>query len=271
VDQALAGLRKAHQTEVVHAVRKEIKRMRAIFRLARGGLSRKEYRKTAKLMRLAAKPLAVSRDAHVTQKAFESLAGRKAGQFPNLQSALEAHCRLAERSFKDQDSEALSKYILRKTGGQLGHLKLKQAGWAETKAGLKKSYTDGRGAWKLARLKPSPGHFHDWRKQVKSLWYQLDFLCSDWPPKSKAMLGRLDKLGQQLGNNHDLELLEHFVKEHAAPSRETAAVQQLIDSKRRHFGERARLLGSRLFAKTPELVCAQLERDWKAWRGGNSG
>jgi CHAD domain-containing protein len=250
----------------VHEVRKEIKRMRAIFRLTRGSLSPKEYRKTAKLMRLAAKPLADSRDARVTRRAFESLVGHKARQFPNLQSALKTFCLHASRSFKDQDFGALTRFILKKASGRLDDLQPNQAGWVEIKACLKKSYARGRDAGELARRKPEPDHFHEWRKQVKNLWYQLDFLCPDWPPKTKAALQGLEELGEQLGDEHDLMLLENFAKEQAALSRETAALQVLIDAQRSRFGERCRQLGERLYASRPELFCGQLEQDWTAWR-----
>jgi CHAD domain-containing protein len=266
VDQALTCLRRAHQPEGVHEVRKEIKRLRAIFRLTRGSRSQNDHRKTAKSMRLAAKPLAASRDARVTRKAFETLVGRKARQFPNLQSALKTYCLHAARSFKNQDFGALARLILKKAGGQLDDLKPKRAGWAEIKTGLKRSYARGRDACELARLKPEPGHFHEWRKEVKNLWYQLDFLCPDWPPKTKEMLKGLEKLGEQLGDEHDLVLLESFAKEHREFSQETVALQRLIDARRRRLGVRIRQLGSRLYATSPELVCAQLEQDWKAWR-----
>lgn len=266
VDQALANLERAHQPEGVHEVRKEIKRMRAIFRLTRGSLSPKEYRKTAKLMRLAAKPLAASRDARVTRKAFASLVGPKARQFPNLQSALKTFCLHASRGFKNQDFGALTRFILKKAGGRLDDLKPNQAGWVELKACLKKSYARGRDAGELARRRPEPDHFHEWRKQVKNLWYQLDFLCPDWPTKTKVMLQGLEELGEQLGDEHDLVLLESFVVDHAELSQEAAALQVLIDSQRSRFGERVRQLGARLYASRPDLFCGQLEQDWSAWR-----
>ena len=266
VDQALAGLQKAHQPQGLHAVRKEIKKLRAIFRLTSGSLSGNDHRKTAKTMRLASKPLAASRDARVTRMAFESLVRRKARQFPNLRSALQIHCRNAECSFKDQGSGTMARYILKKIGGQLHALKLKRAGWPEIRASLKKSYRRGRRAWELARLESSADHFHEWRKAVKDLGYQLDFLRPAWSPKTKAMLDGLKELGEQLGDAHDLVLLGDFVRKRCERSQETAALEPLIDARRSQLAAAIRQLGSRLYAKRPEYVCAQLERDWKAWR-----
>ena len=80
------------------------------------------------------------------------------------------------------------------------------------------------------------------------------------------MLQGLEELGEQLGDEHDLVLLESFAKDHAELSQEAAALQVLIDSQRSRFGERVRQLGARLYASRPDLFCGQLEQDWSAWR-----
>lgn len=266
-NQALALLKRDDQPGAVHGVRKEIKRLRAIFRLTRGGLARNDYRKAAKIMRLAAKPLATARDAQVTKRAFETLVGRKSRQFAKVRSALEAWRHQTENSFKNQDSGALARFILRKTGGQLDDLKIERAGWTEIKGRVKKFYTRGRNACRVALAKPTPEHFHEWRKLVKSLWYQLDFLCPGWPPKTREVLTGLEKLGVLLGEDHDLVLLGDFVDAQGERSEEVAELHRLIDSRRKRLSAEIRRLGGRLYVRTPGAVCSQMERDWKAWRG----
>lgn len=263
-------MKRTDRPEAVHEVRKEIKKMRAIFRLTRGGLSEKDYRKVTKAMRLAAKPLAATRDARVTKKALESVAGRNAPQFPNIHSALKTFFDHETRSFQDNDFGGVAKYILRKVCTRLEDLKFKRTGWAEIRDRLKKSYVCGQSACQLATQKPTPGHLHKWRKQIKNLWYQLDFLCPNWPSKTKEMLAGLKKLGEQLGNDHDLILLEQFSKEKCGQGKETAGLHQLIDSKRKHHGAGIRQLGARIYANPPEAVCTQWELDWKTWRNGHN-
>jgi len=266
VDRALALLAQAHRPEGVHEVRKEIKRLRAIFRLARGSLRPKAYRKLAKMMRLAAKPLAASRDARVTQKAFESLATAQTRPYPKLQTALKAYRVHASRSFANQDSAALTRFLLKRIRAQLADLEPAETGWAEIATGLKACYSRGRNACARARLKPDSDHLHEWRKQVKNLWYQLDFLCPAWPANTKQRLAGLAELGEQLGDEHDLELLECFARGQAELSRESALLRPLIIARRARFVARCRQLGARVYADRPALFCGQLERDWKAWR-----
>jgi len=252
----------------VHTVRKEIKKMRAILRLARGGLKGGEYRKTVKLIRLAAKPLAVPRDARVMEKALEMIEGRQTRQFPNILSALKTYCNQSERNFKSDDSASVSQYTLQEACDRVNDLDAKDAGWREVRACLKRGYQRGREAWLQAKLHPSPEHLHEWRKRIKALWYQLDFLCRDWPPKTKGWMDDLEKLGDQLGNDHDLVLLEKFALEHCEQGLETKELQRLIDSRRQEHLREVRRLGARLYVLAPKAACGQWEQDWKSWRKG---
>ena len=268
VKKALANLKESDQPDAIHDVRKEVKKMRAVFRLARGTLSKKQYRKTAETMRLMGKPLAATRDACVTKKALGLLAGRKAQEFAEIRSSLEAHFNRSERNFADNDLGSLAKLLLKCVENQLADLSFKEIGWEAVRTCLTASYTRGREAFQQAIVKPAPESFHDWRKRVKDLWYQLDFLCPEWPKNSRAMLDSLEELGEQLGDDHDLVLLGQFVKEHCDSSKETLKLQKLIDTKRHEYGAGIRRLGTRIYAKLPEEMCAKLEEDWKSWRKG---
>jgi CHAD domain-containing protein len=261
VDKALKHLQNANLPQAVHGVRKEIKKMRAVFRLARGGLGRKAYRKTAGMMRLAAKPLAASRDAWVTQRAFAAITGRKARQFPKLKSLVEAGSKRAERDFKDFDFRAVVRHLLEQVGDQLDRPGLKEIRWTDIRKRLEKSCRRGHEAYQLARQQPTPEHFHEWRKRVKYFYYQLEFLRPDWPPKTRALLEGLEKLGDRIGEDHDLVLLESFALEQCGPSEEAAELQRLIDARRKEHGAGIRQLGSRLYASPPEAVFARVEAD----------
>ena len=51
IGEALGRLRKPRHPASVHAVRKEIKKLRAIFRLVRGEIGKGDYRQAAKALR----------------------------------------------------------------------------------------------------------------------------------------------------------------------------------------------------------------------------
>jgi CHAD domain-containing protein len=271
IGAALGRLRESDRPAAVHGVRKEIKKLRAIFRLVRGEIGRGVYRKGAKALRAAAGSLTATRDARATLKAFEKLNGRSAGRFSEVEKALRKHSRKEARRFQKHDSVALADRILRKTNRRVGDLKIQASGWAVIEPGLRKSYRRGRSALRLARKEPLPENFHEWRKHVKDLWFYLRLLHPAWPPKIHVMVDELELLGEQLGDDHDLFLLKQFVAENCAGQiKEVKALNRLIEARQKKLRSTALKLGSRLYAATPADICGRLEHCWNAWQGRTS-
>jgi CHAD domain-containing protein len=148
----------------------------------------------------------------------------------------------------------------------LDKLDLHRAAWSELKAGLAKSYRRGRAARQLAVRQPTAEHLHAWRKRVKDLLYQLEFLCPDWPAQTQSLLRALAKLSEQLGDDHDLVLLEQFAQDTGTPAAEWTHLRRLISARRQKSGQSIQRLGELLYAWEPSAVCDQWEQDWQAWR-----
>ena len=269
IDAALERLRKCDRPTDIHGVRKEIKKLRAIFRLVRGETGRGDYRKGAKALRRAANQLAATRDARVMLRAFQKLAGgRAARRFPNVQKALKKHCRREARRFRDKDLAGLARRMLRKTGRRAANLEIKESGWAAIKPGLDESYRRGREAFKRVRLDPSPENCHAWRKQVKDLWHYHCLLSPGSPPAARARTAGLESLGKLLGEDHDLFLLQRFAAEPGTDqARELEALARLTATRQAKLRAAALRLGCRLYAETPAGIGRQMEKDWNDWRG----
>ncbi len=259
VGAALDCLRKSERPAAVHGARKEIKKLRALFRLMRGEISAGTYRKGVKALRAAADCLASARDARVMLKAFEKLVGPSARQFPGIENALKEHARREARQFRRNDSVALAERLLRKTHRRVGDLKIKAGGWTAIEPGLRQSYQRGWAACRLVCKQPAPENFHDWRKHVKDLWFYFCLLHPVWPAATRAMTDELELLGEQLGEDHDLFLLQQFVAEHcAAQTEEVKTLNRLIAARQRQLRAAALTLGSRLYAETPAKFCRGL-------------
>jgi CHAD domain-containing protein len=269
VGEARGRLRSSRQPAAVHDVRKEIKKLRAVFQLVRGEIQRDDYRHTVKALRQAAGRLAALRDARVTLQAFELLAGGAATRrFPKIHKALQRNFRRAARRFRDDDSVAAAKRSLQKVNRCVNGLEIKAAGWAAIEPGLRQSFQRDRRTWEIARRQPSPENFHAWRKPVKICWHQLRLLCPAWPAAAHARMEKLERLGERLGDDHDLFLLKQFAAAHATGAAgEVAALNRLIESRQKKLRTAALKLGARLYAETPAAVCARLKADWNAWRG----
>jgi len=268
IGAALGGLRKGHRPAAVHGVRKEIKKLRALFRLVRGEIGRGVYRKGAKALREAAGSLTAPRDSRVMLKAFKKLAGRSARRFGGIEKALRKNARREAGRFHKDNSRTRAERLLRKTDRRVGDLKIKAAGWAAIEPGLKESYRRGCEACRIARKQPSPENFHDWRKHVKDLWHYFCLLYPAWPAEARAYTDELELLGRHLGEDHDLFLLRQFVAEHCSgQAGEAEALNRLLESRQKQLRAAALKLGSRLYAEPPAVICRRLGNYWNVWRG----
>ena len=144
----------------VHGVRKEIKKLRAVFRLVRGEISAGRLSQGGKALREAAIGWRAPRDARVMLKAFGKLAGRRwPGGFREFEKALQKNCRRETRRFRKDDSVAVAGQILRKSNRRVAGLKIKADGWTAIEPGLRQSYRRGRQAGKLAAPAAVAGKF----------------------------------------------------------------------------------------------------------------
>jgi CHAD domain-containing protein len=268
IGAARERLRRSDRSAAIHDVRREIKKLRAIFRLARGAAGKGAYHKSVKALREAAGYLAEPRDARVMLKAFEDLTGHSTRRFAEIEKMLRKHCRRETRRFQENDYVAVADRILRKINRRVRGLKIKASGWAVIEPGLKESYIRGREACALVCRKPLPENFHDWRKHVKNLWFYFQLLRPAWPAEMRAMTDELELLGRHLGDEHDLVLMQQFVARHCGQHADEAqALNRLIKSRLKQLRAAALKLGSRLYAETPAILCRRLGSYWTAWRG----
>jgi CHAD domain-containing protein len=263
VEVALDCLRQPGHPAAVHGARKEIKKLRALFRLVRGEMSAGAYRKGVKALRAAADCLAATRDARVMLKAFRKLVGPAAPKFAGLERALEKHARREARRFRKERSVAAAGRWLRKTHRRVNRLGIKLTGWAAIQPGLKLSYQRGRNACRLAQRKPAAENFHEWRRDVKDLWYYFCLLEPVCPAATRGAADALERLGELLGEDHDLFLLGKFAAaDAAAEAKPVKALNRLIGARQRRLRAAALKLGARLYAEAPAAFCRRLGR----WR-----
>jgi CHAD domain-containing protein len=272
LNDALALLDQGNHFDTVHEVRKEIKKLRAVLRLVRSGISETTYGEATGCLRDAAGQLQAMRDAQVRLTALENLARRSNGQIPRrslpkIQDALQRNCRAEERKLGATLDSV--KQVLLGARQQLGTLKVKPDNWKAVGPGLKRIYRSGRKALALAEREPSPKHFHEWRKRVKDLASQLRLVCPTRPRnKLKPRTDELDHLGDILGDDHDLFMLRRFVGEQLKQSREKGPLEKVIAERQKELRFEALKLGASFYTKRPNRFCRQIGEGWKRWRSG---
>src|SRR5712672_1408330 len=124
VENALACLENCARAEAIHSARKEIKKVRAVVRLVRTGIGKKDFRRVIDSLREAAKPLAGPRDAwvHVTtlQKLKRHFKGQLApGALCHIRAAMNRVSAGEMRRFTTEKSAKAVGRVLRRVGKEV--------------------------------------------------------------------------------------------------------------------------------------------------------
>ena len=142
-------------------------------------------------------------------------------------------------------------------------------GFSALGQGIKGVYKQGRQSSAQAFEQPSVENFHEWRKHVKCLRYQIQLLKPIWPRMMERLANELDTLGEYLSDDHDLAFLHQCVLELTEPSGDRPdleALIALIDQRRGELELEARRLGERLYGDKPQVFSGRLQVYWRVWQ-----
>jgi CHAD domain-containing protein len=264
IDHALDELRgKTDSTpeEAVHEARKDMKKLRALLRLARGELGKPAFERENICFRDAARELAGVRDADVmlaTLKALELPAG--------VGWELRKRIAGAHAAQRSEGREAAARgvvAILKEARKRVGDWPLERDSFDAIADGLERTYRRGRRELRAASDEPSTERLHEWRKRVKQFRYHATLLRCAWPPVMEAFAGEAHELSNRLGDDHDLAMLAAWVDENAG---EEPELTEAVDRRRAVLQDEAFALGERLYAEKPSAYVRRLERLWSTQR-----
>jgi CHAD domain-containing protein len=160
--------------------------------------------------------------------------------------------------------QALEKFLKR-----AGRWQLEEGDWEVLGTGLKRVYADGRKGLKKALAVASAEDLHEWRKQAKYLWHQLQVIEPIWPGPVGELADQAHKLSDYLGDDHDLFVLREKIVAHRKAFRSAAdqeALLALVDRCGAQLREKAVILGRRIYEEKPAAFQSRLHRYWKVWK-----
>jgi CHAD domain-containing protein len=198
--------------ELVHEVRKRVKKVRALLRLARGTVSRKAIRKADRRLRDASRPLSVARDASALISTLDALADRSVGLVP-IEAFARARAPLVARLEEIVGEVLEDDRTLDRTAKALRSVRRRLGDWessndrSDTLSGLMRTYKEARDLFKDVADHPSSDSLHDLRKHVKALGYQLRALVAESSRPASRIKRLVGLLGDELGEIHDLDVL----------------------------------------------------------------
>jgi CHAD domain-containing protein len=283
-DHALAQIDDAEVAadEAVHEVRKDCKKVRGLLRLIRPAAPALYKRENA-AFRDAAASLSVLRDAEAAIETYDALLEHfrdniDADALAPLRQALEDHKAALASGAEALESqlertraalaaarERIPDWELPSDGGD-------DADWALIGPGLRKTYKRGSSALHDAYAEPGVEVFHEWRKRAKYLRYQLRLLRAAWPRLLKAMHREVKGLGDWLGDDHDLAVLEQVLRDADGldPGNDPEQILLALAAQRsEQLRGEAYWLGQRLYAEKPKHLDHRMRRYWQAARGAD--
>jgi CHAD domain-containing protein len=266
--QATSG----NQDDAVHDARTSLKKIRALLRLVRDDMNGDVFAQENICFRNAGRHLSAVRDAAVMLETFDNLLDQFSAQlaaeaFTELRRVL-GQSSAIQRAEK-QKALAMAAKTIRAARRRVAQWPINHDGFSTLRSGIARAYKRGCRSFAQAVDQPSVEHFHEWRKQVKCLWYQIRFLKPIWPKMMEPVADELKALGEYLSDDHDLAILRARVIEEAKPLDDRTALEALlalIDQRRGELEVEANPLGARIYAEKPGAFVDRMQAYWHVWR-----
>jgi CHAD domain-containing protein len=274
IDKAIDRLesQRGSQDEAIHDARVCFKKIRSVLRLVQTEFDADFFRQENICYRDAGRRLSAVRDTAARLETFDKLTDRFADQLaPNAFAEVHQSLRqssTAQRLEKKKTILAVARTI-RTARRRVEQWPIHQDDFSALGQGVKRVYKQGRQSFANAIEQPSVENFHEWRKDVKYLRYQIRILKPIWSTMLERLGDELETLGQYLSDDHDLALLRQCVLEPAEPSdgrMDIEALIALIDQRRGELQVEAKRLGERVYAEKPRVFAGRLQVYWQAWR-----
>ena len=255
--------------ERVHETRKHVKRLRAQLELVRRAVDRPSFEQRDSALRDVAHALGPLRERAAQDECLEALARETpqdddVARLRELTSPPPNHSAGEREHFLERPRSAL--LSLRK---EIEALSIDGDDWAAIAEDFQRTYAAGRKAHRHATYRPGAEELHGLRRRAKRHQYQLALIETIWPGPIKARRDELATLGDELGEHHDLSLLQATLESASLPPALGTARRRLLSriAARSRWLEASTLaLAARLFAERPRRLSNRFGDYFRAWR-----
>jgi len=270
--------KKADRTEDIHQVRVQIKRLRALLRLLKPVTDVETVKRENTRLRDASKMLSGFRDAFVAGETLKSIFQDTApGRMSDAARLLGVkHRRAKSKADLDLALKEAAR-TLRRIADEFRTLPFSTRGWAALAPGLEDSYRRARREFERCE-KRGAGHlgdcFHNWRKRVKDLGYQLELLENLPPGEIHPLRKNIRRLGTLLGEDHDYLVFADQVRQrenHYLGLANFRPVRKRLKRRLKVLRAKEFAIARHFFADKPRLWIARLATWWKVWKNPDTG
>lgn len=274
----------------VHNARRDLKSLRALLRLIRGSMEPTKRRNENLVFRDAGRMLSQSRDAQVSLDALRRCVKSKTQRSRTQNSAPILHfTEKLESQFTKEIDSSLPPESLEATVRQLRSARRRVRYWLGPASdatlpqwqsligeGLRRTYRQGRELIAqydlVGRANFADESWHELRKNTKTLGYQLRLLRPIWPGPIEGLIDEIDRLGEYLGDDHDLTLVRLRIMDEPYPETATQdaaegrrALIQSITRRQNKLKSKAVSLARLVYVETPRRFEARFATYWRLW------
>jgi CHAD domain-containing protein len=266
LDGALSAVDRSEGLDqgAVHAVRQQLKRLRALIRLPSRSLA--TFRAENVAYRDLARRLAAVRETDVLGLTFDAAVDRDALVLPPMLRseilATAGHARAATDRLRNDVAGELKAARSRAEDWQF-----RAKGFALFAEGFEQTYRRMRKSGLRAAYATDAASLHEFRKQVKYHAEQMRVLVTIAPESFEARRGLADELAEVLGEHHDIDALVAAIGKLSDTSR--AGAESLLNSlvaRSDALELEAFRLGDALGEETPRAFRRRLHDAWRLAR-----
>lgn len=256
---------------VVHEMRKRIKELRALLRLAGRSLvdesSQPVRSRENEALRIAAGALGEARDAAVMLQTLDAIAP-EAGLAPQELGALRRELARRQQGHDPRKGGLkTARPILEAVRARSGGWRFASEGeaWSQIGPNFRRIYRRGRRAMRAAGHTADAETWHAWRRRAKDLRYALELLRLAAPPILEGSIRVAKKLTDRLGEEHDLAVLLELVRGAEPPLVDGATASALVAAvQTRSGGLRCTAMreGAWLYGERPRASARRIGAYW---------
>ncbi|HUS42986.1 MAG TPA: CHAD domain-containing protein [Ilumatobacteraceae bacterium] len=255
----------------VHEARKRCKASRGLARLVKPAL-RADATSFDRTVRDAANQLSTLRDAHAIVSTFDVLLAAHPDD-EILRVARDRQAAISDGASQDavatgDDRIVTALALLAEARASAGDWKIPRR-FDTIEDGIAATYGRGRSALRRVQAEPTDQQFHEWRKAVKYLWYQVQLVREAAPSVLGPLAEQLDVLAETLGNDHDVtvlvELLDRHPDEYGTPI-DIDHLRDLARSRQRDLRTAAIRSGVTIYAEPAKAFGRRVARYWQLTR-----
>lgn len=259
---------------LVHDLRKNVKNLRALLKLLRKETGEEFFKKNNFTLRDLNSRSAAIRNYSALIKLIQSIS--KQNESEAYRETLSLLLLRLQSDFEEVKRvttyDTLFKYNqthLEKYKSQLNNLKINETRFVSIKAGITRVYSAGIGSFEIAIENPQEKTLHEWRKNLKDLYYCSLTLTPIWKPVLKSLTKELKVLADMLGELHDFYELTHYIQSLIDNPYDFSNIYRLIENNQTDLMDSSFQLGKKIFAESSEQFSERIKAYYKSFKKDN--